>query len=241
MNATSHRLLVDGISSGYERGSPVLKNVTATIPSASVTGLIGANGAGKSTLLKTILGYIKPEGGKIIYNDEDITGSRPDLASGRGMAYLMEGHSVFPSLSVEENLILGMWPWRHDRRGVAQALERTYTHSPFLKERRHATAGLLSGGQQRILEIERLAMAAPELILMDEPSLGLSPKLAEEMFQRVEGFRRDGIAVVLIDQNARRVAKLADYVYVLQLGRVKLEGPGADISERIEEIVKEFI
>lgn len=234
-------LVVEDLRSGYERDVPVVKDVSMRAAPGSVTGLIGANGAGKSSFLKTILGYLKPQGGKVVFEGREITGFRPDVSCSLGIGYLMEGHSVFPSLSVEENLTLGMWPWRSDRTRVRLALERAYDRAPVLKQRRQTSAGLLSGGQQRILELERLYMTDPSLILLDEPSLGLAPKLAGETFDRVEGFSKEGIAVVLIDQNVRRVLEIADYAYVLQLGEVMLEGTGKSLSEDVENIVKEFI
>jgi len=241
MNKNGECLVVTDLRAGYERDVPVIKDVSLKVPAAAIVGLIGANGAGKSSLLKSILGYLKPDRGHVHFNDQEVTGSRPDLSCSLGIGYLMEGHSVFPSLSVEENLVLGMWPWRSDRSRVRQALERAYERAPFLWERRQSRAGVLSGGQQRILELERLYMTDPKLALLDEPSLGLSPKLAEETFQRVESFREDGIAVVLIDQNVRRVLELSDYAYVLQLGEIKLEGAGKTLFKNVENIVKEFI
>ena len=127
-------------------------------------------------LFKSILGYLKPRSGRVIFSGEDITGYRPDLNCGRGIGYLMEGHSIFPAMTVEENLLLGVWPLRHDRMRVASALEKAYDNAPILRERRRTNAGLLSGGQQRILEIERIGMTTPSLIMLDEPSLGLAPK-----------------------------------------------------------------
>jgi branched-chain amino acid transport system ATP-binding protein len=229
------------LRSGYERDVPVVKDVSATAAPASITGLIGANGAGKSSFLKSVLGYLKPERGRVLFEGKDITGFQPDVSCSLGIGYLMEGHSVFPSLTVEENLLLGMWPWRRDRVRVAAALQRAYDRAPVLNERRKTSAGLLSGGQQRILELERLYMTDPTLILLDEPSLGLAPKLAEETFERIVEFRKEGIAVVLIDQNVRRVLEIADYAYVLQLGEVVLEGTGKKLSKDVENIVKDFI
>lgn len=234
-------LAVEGLRSGYERDVPVVKDVSATAAPASITGLIGANGAGKSSFLKSVLGYLKPERGRVLFEGKDITGFQPDVSCSLGIGYLMEGHSVFPSLTVEENLLLGMWPWRRDRVRVAAALQRAYDRAPVLNERRKTSAGLLSGGQQRILELERLYMTDPTLILLDEPSLGLAPKLAEETFERIVEFRKEGIAVVLIDQNVRRVLEIADYAYVLQLGEVVLEGTGKKLSKDVENIVKDFI
>jgi len=241
MKSHPGELSVVQLRSAYDRGAPVLKDVSLRVEPRSITALIGANGAGKSSLFKSVMGYLKPLSGRVSYNGEDITGLRPDLACERGVGYLMEGHSIFPSLTVEENLMLGMWPWRRDRRKVLEALATAFEKAPLLHERRHTPAGLLSGGQQRILELERLYMTKPSLVLMDEPSLGLAPKLAEQMFRRVVSFRDEGITVLLIDQNLRRVAEIADQVYVLQLGEIKLESSGREVSSNIAQIVKEFI
>ena len=241
MSDIASRLSVEDLRAGYERDVAVLKDISVEVADGKVTGIIGANGAGKSTLLKSVLGYLKPQKGRVIFAGEDITGHRPDLSCGRGIGYLMEGHSIFPAMTVEENLVLGVWPWRRDRARVKAALEKAYARAPILKERRQTSAGLLSGGQQRILEIERLCMIDPSLIMLDEPSLGLAPLLVEAMFERVLQFRNDGISVILIDQNVRRVVNIADYVYVLQLGEIKLEGTGEALAKDIDEIVKEFI
>ena len=232
---------MERVRAGYERDVAVLKDVSIAARDGTVTGIIGANGAGKSTLLKAVLGYLKPRAGRVVFSGRDITGQRPDLSCGRGIGYLMEGHSIFPAMTVEENLLLGMWPTRRQRGRVRAALAKAYDRAPMLRERRRTNAGLLSGGQQRILEIERLGMTEPSLVMLDEPSLGLAPKLTEEMFQRVVRFRDDGVSVVLVDQNVRRLAQIADHVYVLQLGEVRLEGSGAAIAAEIEDIVKEFI
>ena len=241
MSAPEPRLAVQGMRAGYERDVAVLKDVSIEAWDGRVAGIIGANGAGKSTLLKSVLGYLKPRQGRVVFSGRDITGRRPDLSCGRGIGYLMEGHSIFPAMTVEENLLLGLWPLRRDRARVAAALEKAYDRAPMLRERRRTSAGLLSGGQQRILEIERIGMTEPSLIMLDEPSLGLAPKLTEEMFARVVRFREDGISVILVDQNIRRVAQIADHIYVLQLGEMKLEGSGAEVAADIENIVKEFI
>ena len=241
MTTEPPRLEIANLRSGYEEDVPVVRDVNVQVSAGSVVGMVGANGAGKSSFLKSILGYLKPQSGRVRFEGRDITGFRPDENCSLGIGYLMEGHSVFGGLTVEENLLLGMWPWRTDRTRVRTALERAYERVPFLKERRQSGAGLLSGGQQRILELERLYMAGPSLILLDEPSLGLAPRLAEETFERVAEFSREGIAVVLIDQNVRRVLEIADYAYVLQLGRVTMEGAGETLSADVENIVKDFI
>ena len=241
MSTDQSCLVVEDLCAGYEPGTPVVKDVSICVAEGSVTGLIGANGAGKSSLLKAILGYLKPQSGKVLFEGSNITGIRPDESCSLGIGYLMEGHSVFPSLTVEENLLLGMWPWRGDHSRVRSSLDRAYVRAPVLKQRRRTSAGLLSGGQQRILELERLYMTDPSLILLDEPSLGLAPKLAQETFDRIIGFREEGIVVVLIDQNVRRVLEISDYAYVLQLGEVVMEGVGNELAKDVGNIVKEFI
>ncbi len=241
MNALVPRLGIEGLRAGYDRVVDVLKDVSIKVLDEQIVGLIGANGAGKTTFLRTVTGYLKPKAGSVVFAGENITGLRPDLACQRGIGYLMEGHSIFPRMNVEENLLLGVYPFRRQRDRVAEALERAYERVPWLKERRKTSAGLLSGGQQRMLELERLYMTRPSLILLDEPSLGLSPKLAAQIFERAIAFRDEGVSVVLIDQNIRRVIEIADYVYVLKLGQIQRQGPGHELAEDVNEIVKDMI
>ncbi|HEV2501824.1 MAG TPA: ATP-binding cassette domain-containing protein [Mesorhizobium sp.] len=219
----------------------MLQGVSLRVEPGSLVGLIGANGAGKSTLMNSICGFLRPRSGAVNMNGRDVIGLPPDELLSTGVGYLMEGHSTFPAMTVEENLALGCWQWRGDRKRVAKAVDEVFLRSPFLKERRLTAAGLMSGGQQRILEIERLYMTEPTLILLDEPSIGLSPKLSSELLARADGFRTAGAAVLLVDQNARRVAELADYVYVMQLGRIVTEGAANEIRKSIDDIVREFI
>ena len=235
------RLAVEQLRAGYDRDVDVLKRISIEVGNAQIVSVIGANGAGKSTLLRTITGYLEPKGGRVVFAGAEITGLRPDLASQRGIGYLMEGHTIFPRMNVEENLLLGAWPFRRQRARVTEAIERAYERVPWLKERRSTSAGLLSGGQQRILEIERLCMTDPSLILLDEPSLGLAPKLAEQMFIRALAFKEDGISVVLIDQNIRRVIEISDYVYVVKRGEIQREGTGRALAADVNEIVKDMI
>jgi branched-chain amino acid transport system ATP-binding protein len=234
-------LRIDGLFAGYGPDADVLKGISVNVQSGQLVGLIGPNGAGKSTLLRTICGFVRPRSGRIELDRRSAIGSRPDEMFARGVGYLMEGHSVFPGMTVEENLILGTWRWRQQRQRIRAALEEVYERAPMLRERRSVNAGLLSGGQQRILELERLYMTRPSLILLDEPSLGLAPKLAGELLTRIMEFHRAGTTVVLVDQNARRIAEVADYVYVMQLGRIRREGPGSELLPEIESIVREFI
>jgi branched-chain amino acid transport system ATP-binding protein len=235
------QLSVDNLFAGYDRDNDVLKAVSLAASPGQLVAVIGPNGAGKSTLLKAICGLVKPHKGKIELDGRNAVGLRPDELFARGIGLLMEGHSVFPSMSVEENLLLGAWALRRHPQRVRSAMEQAYGRAPILRERRSIPAGLLSGGQQRILELERLYMTHPTLILLDEPSLGLSPKLASELLQHAVEFRDSGSSVILVDQNARRIAEMADYVYVIRLGRIHREGTGREILADIDNIVREFI
>jgi len=235
------KLAVNDIQAGYGAGADVLHGVSLTIENNAAIGLIGANGAGKSTLLKVICGFLEPRGGNISIADWQHADLKPHQLAERGIGYLMEGHSVFPSLTVEENLLLGTWSFRHDRQRVKAQIEKAYAASPILTEKRDVRAGLLSGGQQRLLELERLALIEPSLIVLDEPSLGLAPKLVREVFDRIASLRRSGSTILVVDQSARQICAVCDFVYVMRLGRIHMSGPAAEFGSRIEEVVREFI
>jgi branched-chain amino acid transport system ATP-binding protein len=235
------RLEVTNIQAGYGAGADVLHGVSLVAESNSAIGVIGANGAGKSTLLKVICGFLKPRGGKVSIADKEASDLKPHRLAEHGIGYLMEGHSVFPSLTVEENLLLGTWSFRNDRARVKREIENAYAVSPMLSAKRKVRAGLLSGGQQRLLELERLALIRPSLIVLDEPSLGLAPKLVQEVFDRVAGLRISGSTILVVDQSARQICAVCDHVYVMRLGRIHMNGPSADFTNRIEEVVREFI
>ncbi|MDQ0509627.1 ABC transporter ATP-binding protein [Ancylobacter amanitiformis] len=234
-------LQVRELKVGYASGADVLRGVDLSVGASSVTGLIGANGAGKSTLLKTICGFLRRRGGAIAFDAADIGKLQPSQLAAHGIAYLMEGHSVFPGLTVEENLILGTWAFRKERARAKQAVERAFELSSVLRAKRKVKAGLLSGGQQRILEMERLTLNDPRLVILDEPSLGLSPKLVHEVFERIAQMKADGAGVLVVDQSARHVCAASDHLYVLRLGEICIEGPAASFSDRIDELVRNFI
>jgi len=235
------RVAVNNIRAGYGAGADVLHGVSLVVEDSSAVGLIGANGAGKSTLLKVISGFLQPRGGEVSIDDAPVTDLAPHRLAERGVGYLMEGHSVFPGLTVEENLLLGTWPFRKDRARVREAVEQAYADSPMLAQKRRDRAGLLSGGQQRLLEIERLAMIRPSLIILDEPSLGLAPKLVREVYDRIAGLRRSGATILIVDQSARQICAVCDVVHVMRLGRIHMSGTAAEFGRRIEDVVREFI
>lgn len=235
------RIEVKDIQAGYGAGADVLHGIDLVAEPNSAVGVIGANGAGKSTLLKVICGFLKPRAGTVSIAGKSALDLSPHRLAELGIGYLMEGHSVFASLTVEENLMLGTWSFRGDRARVKREIDNAYSLSPILSTKRNIRAGLLSGGQQRLLELERLALIRPSLIVLDEPSLGLAPKLVQEVFDRISALRAAGATILIVDQSARRVCAVCDHVYVLRLGKIHVSGPAADFTNRIEEIVREFI
>jgi len=207
-----------------------LKGIDLGIDEGRAVTIIGANGAGKSTTLRAISGLVRLSGGAIWFGDERIDTLPPKDIVARGIAHVPEGRRVFPELSVHENLMSGAF-LRRDKAGIAQDMERVLTHFPRLKERREQWAKTLSGGEQQMLAIGRALMSRPRLLLMDEPSMGLSPLLVQNIAGIIKQIIADGIPVVLVEQNAELALRLADYAYVLETGSVALEGPANDLHE----------
>jgi len=234
-------LEIKNITSGYVKEVSVLMDVSVIAKKAALTGIIGPNGAGKSTLLKTIYGYLKPRQGDIVHHGESITGLKPDQMLGQGIAHLIQGHSVFPAMTVEENLELGGWIIKKDSKSLNDALESVYDHYPVLKNKRQMVAGALSGGEQRTLEIARLTMTQPRTILIDEPSEGLMPKLVDTVYEEIVKLKDLGYTILIVDQKVHKCLDVVDYVYVLRLGKNSHHGPKADFVDTIEDIIKEWI
>ncbi len=234
-------LEIQNITSGYVKEVSVLTDVSVIAKEAALTGIIGPNGAGKSTLLKTIYGYLKPRQGDILHHGESITGFKPDQMLGQGIAHLIQGHSVFPAMTVEENLELGGWIIKKDSKRLSAALEVVYDQYPILKNKRQMVAGALSGGEQRTLEIARLTMTQPRTILIDEPSVGLMPKLVDTVYEEIVKLKDLGYTILIVDQKVHKCLDVVDYVYVLSLGKNSHHGPNADFVDTIEDIIKEWI
>jgi branched-chain amino acid transport system ATP-binding protein len=215
-----------------------IRGVSLKVRQGEIATVLGSNGAGKTTILKTISGIIDPRKGSIEFKGRDITAKDPAFVVQQGLGHVPEGREVFPLLSVRDNLLMGAYT-RRDRDGVARDMETVYRYFPILKERAAQDAGLLSGGQQQMLAISRALMAAPELMLLDEPSLGLSPKLTKEIFEIVVRINRErGTTILLVEQNANMALNAADYGYVLETGRIVME----DRCDRLREKddIKEF-
>jgi len=215
-----------------------IRGVSLKVDKGRIATVLGSNGAGKTTILKTISGIIDPRKGSVHFKGIDITAQDPAHIVQRGLVHVPEGREVFPLLTVRENLLMGAYT-RRDRDGIARDMEAVFGYFPILKERERQEAGLLSGGQQQMLSISRALMAAPDLILLDEPSLGLSPKLTKEIFEIVVRINRErGTTMLLVEQNANMALNAADYGYVLESGRIVME----DTCERLreKEDIKEF-
>lgn len=220
---------IDGLSVNYG-AVEALKNVSLDVPPGRVTAVIGANGAGKSTLMRTLAGLEKPLAGQVLFNDEDITGGKPEDIVRRGIALVPEGRSTISDLTVEENLKLGgMWRTHTQR---TTSLTRVYALFPALGERRDLGADTLSGGERQQLAIGRALMTGPQALLLDEPSLGLAPLIVTQILELVELMARDsGMAVLLVEQNAATALRVAKTGIVLNLGEIVKSGPAQEIAQ----------
>jgi branched-chain amino acid transport system ATP-binding protein len=215
-----------------------IRGVSLQVRRGEIATVLGSNGAGKTTILKTISGIIDPRKGSVEFKGDNITANDPARIVRMGLVHVPEGREVFPLLSVHDNLLMGAYT-RKDRDGVARDMEAVYGYFPILKERATQNAGLLSGGQQQMLAISRAIMAAPDLILLDEPSLGLSPKLTKEIFEIVVRINRErGTTILLVEQNANMALNASDYGYVLENGRIVMEDTCARLREKDD--IKEF-
>lgn len=226
-----------------------VKGIDLDVPRGSIVAILGANGAGKSTTIRTIDGLVRPTSGKIIFDGEDITGMPPYKLASKGIIQSPEGRLILRGLTVEENLLVGAYALKPQtvletrpdgtavsrRLGVrklrSDLLEEVYGYFPVLRERRRQQASTLSGGEQQMLAIGRALMAAPKLLLLDEPSLGLAPLIVQEIFRIIQKIKERGNTILMVEQNALQTLKIADYVYVLELGKVKTEGPAAAMLE----------
>ncbi|HHV58369.1 MAG TPA: ABC transporter ATP-binding protein [Firmicutes bacterium] len=214
--------------STYYDNIAALQGISFAVEEGEIATLIGANGAGKTTTLKTICGLLRPRSGRVLFRGQDITGARADTVVRAGIALVPEGRRVFPQMTVWENLVLGATV-RRDRSTVAEDLERVYAQFPVLAERRRQLAGTLSGGEQQMLAIGRALMARPELLLLDEPSMGLAPLVVEQIFGIIAEINRQGTTILLVEQNAHLALSLARHGYILETGRIVKAAPAAKL------------
>lgn len=221
-------LALDGVEAGYGRAALVLRGLTVHVPPATIVCLVGPNGAGKSTVLKVASGMLRPRAGSIKVAGRDVTGDGPQRMLAHGLAHVLQGHSVFPEMTVAENVRLGAFTVK-DPAVVAARIRRVQDLFPVVGERWGSLAGLLSGGQQKQVEFARSLMVEPKVVLLDEPSMGLDPKTTATVFEQVVRMRDAGTAVLLVEQNARRALETSDIGCVLDLGRVHISGPANDL------------
>jgi branched-chain amino acid transport system ATP-binding protein len=222
-------LRLEDVTAGYGR-TAVLSDVAIDVAEGELVCLVGANGAGKTTTLKTISGLVRPSAGRVVFDGRDIHGRRPQEILRLGIAHCPEGRRVFPHMTVEENLEMGAYV-RSDASAVAADLGRVLSYFPVLAERRRQAAGTLSGGEQQMLAIGRALMARPRLILFDEPSLGLAPTVVQATFEIIADIRRSGTTVFMVEQNAFMALRMATRAYVMEAGRITLEGPAPDLLD----------
>jgi len=214
-----------------------LKGISLTVEEGEIVTLIGANGAGKTTTLRTISGLIKPKEGRIIFDGQELNKIPAHKIVYMGISHAPEGRKIFPTLTVEENLLLGAYSLGNDRKAIEANKERVFALFPRLAERRKQLAGTLSGGEQQMLAIGRALMSRPRLLLLDEPSLGLAPMLVKAIFETIKEINRQGVTILLVEQNARAALKLAQRAYVLETGRIVLSGPCQELikDERVRK------
>jgi branched-chain amino acid transport system ATP-binding protein len=209
-----------------------LDGVSLSVPEGQVVCVIGSNGAGKTTLLRTVSGLLAPISGSIGLDGEPLVGKQAHAIARLGVAHVPEGRHVFPDQSVEDNLHLGAFTRRKEgRKAIEQAIEEVYALFPRLKERRTQQAGTMSGGEQQMLAIGRALMLNPKLVLLDEPSMGLAPIVIDEVFRRLADLKRRGLTMLLVEQLAYRALDVADYAYVIEHGRIELEGPAEQLRD----------
>ena len=233
---------VDAVTAGYAQDIDVLRDVSLQVHAGRVSGLIGLNGAGKSTVVKTVCGFLAPKAGHIAFAGKQISGVAPHHLIDLGICCIPQESSLFPYLTVEENLLL---PLQGRRKRFGALIDQRYEEAleifSAVREKRRAQAGDLSGGQQKQVEFAKAWLQQPRMCLIDEPSIGLSPIMAEEVFTWIEKFSRSGMGILLIDHNVRRVVRMSDRIYVLSLGRIAASGDKEDFEGDLHEQVKQWL
>ncbi len=217
---------------GYYRDLNILQDINIKVRKNQITAILGANGVGKSTALKALFGFLRPNAGDVLLEGESILHVPAYKRILKGLAYIPQQPGIFKDMSVEENLELGGWTFRRDKKQVRKKIEANYERFPVLKEKRKQITGELSGGQQRMVEISRTLMVEPKVLLIDEPTAGLSKMLAEEVYEMLTMLAtQEKLSILIVDQEIRQALRISDYVYVLELGRNKFEGPSSEFTD----------
>lgn len=225
-------LNIDNLVVSYG-GIEALKGISLEVEEGKIVSLVGANGAGKSTMLRAIMGLVKPKSGSIKYNNKDLLSVKTKDMVNNGIVLVPEGRRVFSNLTVLENLKIGAFT-RKDEKGIKEDIEWVYSLFPRLKERSWQLAGTLSGGEQQMLAVGRALMSRPKLLMMDEPSLGLAPLVVKDIFNIIKEIHKQGVTILLIEQNANAALHIADIGYVIETGRITLKGSGKDLLQNEE-------
>jgi ABC-type branched-subunit amino acid transport system ATPase component len=229
-------LKIENITVGYTEVD-ILHQVNLQVRVGEIVSIVGPNGAGKSTLLKTIFGLLRPRQGRVLLNNQDITGLKPETIVRRGISYVPQVNNVFPSMTIQENLEMGAFIRTDD---YTQRIEQVYELFPILRERKKDKVGQLSGGQRQMVAMGRALMLDPQVLLLDEPSAGLAPLLVSHIFEQIGVINATGVAIVIVEQNARQALKMAHYGYVLAMGRNVLDDKGKSLLEN-EEIGRLYL
>ncbi|MGQ9638359.1 MAG: ABC transporter ATP-binding protein [Thermodesulfobacteriota bacterium] len=234
-------LEVKEIEVSYYGDISILQGINLSAEVRKITAIIGPNGAGKSTLLKTICGFLKPKQGSIFYHGKEITGFPTHILMRMGLVYVPQSSSLFLDLTIQENLELGAWTFRKDRTRVRSGIEKVYERYPFLKEKAHVKAMKLSGGQQRILELGRTLMGSPEVLLLDEITAMIAPKITKEIYHDIERLSKEGVTIIMVDQNVRQAVEISDYIYVFELGKNKVEGSKQEFRGKLKDVIQDWL
>ncbi len=232
IDTTSGMLELRGLDVGYYKDLNILQDLNVKVRQKQITTILGANGVGKSTALRAAFGFLQPNRGDVVLENESILDIPTHQRILKGLAYIPQQPGVFKDMTVEENLQLGGWTFRKDKQQVRDKIDANYQRFPMLREKRKQITGELSGGQQRMVEISRTLMAEPKVLLVDEPTAGLSKMLSEEVYEMLKMLVMvDELTILLVDQEIRQALKIADYVYVLELGKNKFEGPAQQFTD----------
>lgn len=234
-------LEMSGVTAGYFQKDIVLDEVSISVKPSAVTVILGPNGSGKSTTLRVLSGFLAARSGAVTLDGEDISGLTPGERLERGIALLPQGRSIFPELSVMENLQLGGWLLRKDKEALAGAVEAVLERYPLLKDMLSRPAGSLSGGQARILEFARTMLLSPGVLLIDEPSVGLAPYLVDEVYDEMERLKEENNTILLVDQNVTAAVGLADHVYTLAYGKNHLEGTRDSFEGQLDQLIQQWL
>jgi branched-chain amino acid transport system ATP-binding protein len=236
-------LELDRVDVAYHGDIRILRGLSLKVRPGIITGVIGPNGAGKSTALKALYGLLRPVAGDVLIDGRKITGLPPWKFIDNGIALVPQQRSLFNELSVEDNLRLACWSFRRDRARVDEALERAYAQFPMLRDKRRDLAGSMSGGQQRFLELGRALALRPRVLLLDEPTAMIAPRISAEIYEFIRGLPAQGITVLLVDQNVRQCVRISDHLYVLELGQNKVDGSARAFQEDagLRDLIAEWV